>query len=115
MLDQYALLNKIRRRVFEEVAKLAYEGGDYTRIEGLPYTEEENIKNEVFTSNYNKIKSLWKSESEYCQETPGYIQCTNDKHYSQTDNQVRVEISNFSDINDSCWIDYDYGNMKCND
>lgn len=84
-------------------------------IEGLPYTEEENIKNEVFTSNYNKIKSLWKSESEYCQENTGYIQCTNDKHYSQTDNQVRVEISNFSDINDSCWIDYDYGNMKCND
>ena len=38
MLDQYALLNKIRRRVFEEVAKLAYEGGDYTRIEELPYT-----------------------------------------------------------------------------
>ena len=27
----------IRRRVFAEVAKLAYEGGDYTRIEKLPY------------------------------------------------------------------------------
>ena len=27
----------IRKRVFAEVAKLAYEGGDYTRIEKLPY------------------------------------------------------------------------------
>ena len=28
MLDQYAKINKIRRKVFEEVARLAYEGGD---------------------------------------------------------------------------------------
>ena len=27
----------IRKRVFAEVAKLAYEGGDYTRMEKLPY------------------------------------------------------------------------------
>lgn len=37
MLDQYAKINKIRRKVFEEVARLAYEGGDYKRIEYLPY------------------------------------------------------------------------------
>lgn len=38
MLDQYATINKIRRKVFEEVAKLAYEDDDYSRIEELPYT-----------------------------------------------------------------------------
>ena len=27
----------MRKRVFAEVAKLAYEGGDYSRIEDLPY------------------------------------------------------------------------------
>ena len=37
MLDQYANINNIRRRVFEEVAKLAYEGGNYKRIVELPY------------------------------------------------------------------------------
>ena len=37
MLDSYASLVKIRRQVFEEVAKLAYEGGDYSRIEEIPY------------------------------------------------------------------------------
>ena len=37
MLDQYQKINKIRRKVFEEVARLAYEGGDYKRIEELPY------------------------------------------------------------------------------
>ncbi len=37
MLDSYASLIKIRRQVFEEVARLAYEGGDYSRIEEIPY------------------------------------------------------------------------------
>ena len=37
MLDTYASLVKIRRQVFEEVAKLAYEGGDYKRMEEIPY------------------------------------------------------------------------------
>ena len=37
MLDQYQKINAIRRKVFEEVARLAYEGGDYKRIEELPY------------------------------------------------------------------------------
>ncbi len=37
MLDQYAKINNIRRRVFEEVARLAYEGGNYKRIVELPY------------------------------------------------------------------------------
>ena len=36
MLDSYASLVKIRRKVFEEVAKLAYDG-DYERIEEIPY------------------------------------------------------------------------------
>ena len=50
MLDQYALLNKIRRRVFMEVAKLAYEGGDYKRIEELPFTilEESVGRSSIF-------------------------------------------------------------------
>ena len=33
----YSSLTKIRRKVFVEVAKLAYEGNDYSRIEDLPY------------------------------------------------------------------------------
>ena len=37
MLEQYELLIKIRRRVFEEVAKLAYEDEDYHRLAELPY------------------------------------------------------------------------------
>ncbi len=37
MLDTYASLVKIRRQVFEEVAKLAYEGGDYKRMDQIPY------------------------------------------------------------------------------
>ena len=30
-------LMHIRRKVFTEVARMAYEGGDYSRIEELPY------------------------------------------------------------------------------
>lgn len=30
-------VTEIRQKVFEEVARLAYEGGDYTRVEELPY------------------------------------------------------------------------------
>ena len=33
----YSSLTKIRRKVFVEVAKLAYEDNDYSRIEDLPY------------------------------------------------------------------------------
>ena len=33
----YSSLTKIRRKVFVEVAKLAYEDNDYSRIEYLPY------------------------------------------------------------------------------
>ena len=28
-----------RKQIFTEVARLAYEGGDYSRIEDLPYKE----------------------------------------------------------------------------
>ena len=37
MFDNYGSLVEIRRNVFIEVAKLAYEGGDYSRIEEIPY------------------------------------------------------------------------------
>ena len=37
MKDNFGSLVKIRRNVFEEVARLAYEGGDYSRIEEIPY------------------------------------------------------------------------------
>lgn len=37
MLDTYKSIIKIRRQVFTEVAKLAYEGGDYLRVEEIPY------------------------------------------------------------------------------
>ena len=34
----YTSVTDIRRKVFTEVARLAYEGGDYgKKIEGLPY------------------------------------------------------------------------------
>ena len=47
MLDQYASINKIRRKIFEEVAKLAYEADekeDYRKIEELPYTILRDLK-----------------------------------------------------------------------
>ena len=37
MLDSYASLVKIRRKIFEEVARLGYEGGDYSRVDEIPY------------------------------------------------------------------------------
>ena len=33
----YSSVTDIRRKVFTEVARMAYEGGDYHRIEKLPY------------------------------------------------------------------------------
>ncbi len=33
----YTSVTKIRRQVFTEIARLAYEGGDYSRIEDIPY------------------------------------------------------------------------------
>ena len=33
----YSSVTDIRRKVFTEVARLAYEGGDYSRIDDLPY------------------------------------------------------------------------------
>jgi len=33
-----SFITEIRKKVFTEVAKLAYEGGDYSRIEEIPYT-----------------------------------------------------------------------------
>ena len=37
MLDSYASLIKIRRKVFEEVAKLAYNDEDLSRLADIPY------------------------------------------------------------------------------
>ncbi|MDD3218294.1 MAG: 4Fe-4S dicluster domain-containing protein [Lachnospiraceae bacterium] len=37
MKTEYTNINEIRRKVFAEVARLAYEGGDYSRIVDLPY------------------------------------------------------------------------------
>ncbi len=37
MKDIYSAIIDIRRSVFTEVARLAYEGGDYSRIENIPY------------------------------------------------------------------------------
>ncbi|MDR0855591.1 MAG: 4Fe-4S dicluster domain-containing protein [Christensenellaceae bacterium] len=45
-------ITKIRRTVFTEVARLAYEGGDYSRIENLPYKilpgETESYRDSIF-------------------------------------------------------------------
>ena len=37
MRGVHTFVNDIRRRVFTEIARLAYEGGDYSRIADLPY------------------------------------------------------------------------------
>lgn len=37
MRGVYTSVNKIRRQVFAEVARLAYEGGDYAKFEDVPY------------------------------------------------------------------------------
>lgn len=48
----YTPVTQIRRRVFEEIARLAFEGGDYHRIEELPYRiipgEVANYRDSVF-------------------------------------------------------------------
>ncbi|MDR3214960.1 MAG: 4Fe-4S dicluster domain-containing protein [Bacilli bacterium] len=48
----YTEANSIRRRVFKEVAQLAYEGGDYKRIEDLPFKiipgQEANYRESIF-------------------------------------------------------------------
>ena len=33
----YSTITDIRRQVFTEVARMGYEGGDYSRIDRLPY------------------------------------------------------------------------------
>ena len=33
----HSVVDDIRKSVFEEVARLAYEGGDYSRIDRIPY------------------------------------------------------------------------------
>ena len=37
MRGVHSAVDEIRRNVFTEVARLAYEGGDYRRMEKLPY------------------------------------------------------------------------------
>jgi [FeFe] hydrogenase (group B1/B3) len=37
MLDSYQSLVSLRRKIFKEVAKLGYEGGDYKRVDEIPY------------------------------------------------------------------------------
>lgn len=52
MKDIYSSIIDIRRSVFTEVARLAYEGGDYSRIENLPYKiipgETANYRDSIF-------------------------------------------------------------------
>ena len=49
----YTDISEIRQKIFTEVARLAYEGGDYSRIEMLPYKiipgEIANYRESVFT------------------------------------------------------------------
>ena len=48
----YTSITDLRRRVFTEVARLAYEGGDYSRIEELPFKiipgEKASYRNSIF-------------------------------------------------------------------
>ena len=48
----YTSVTDIRRKVFTEVARLAYEGGDYSRVESLPYKilpgEEAKYRDSIF-------------------------------------------------------------------
>ena len=48
----YTSVTDIRRKVFTEVARLAYEGGDYSRLEQIPYKivpgEEARYRESIF-------------------------------------------------------------------
>ena len=48
----YTSVTDIRRKVFTEVARLAYEGGDYSRMEQIPYKivpgEEARYRESIF-------------------------------------------------------------------
>ena len=48
----HSVVDDIRRNVFTEVARLAYEGGDYSRIDLLPYKivpgEEARYRHDIF-------------------------------------------------------------------
>ncbi len=52
MHELYSSVIHIRRKVFTELARLAYEGGDYHRFASLPYTiipgEEGNYRDSIF-------------------------------------------------------------------
>ena len=48
----YSTITDVRRRVFTEVARMAYEGGDYSRIEDLPFkivpAERDDCRGSIF-------------------------------------------------------------------
>ena len=63
MLEQYESLIKVRRKVFEEVARLAYEGGDYKRIEELlPLVNDETPTDDT---NYLELDMISDMVEEY--------------------------------------------------
>ena len=43
----YSSKTKIRNQIFTEVARFAYEGGDYSKFENLPY-EIYSAENHIF-------------------------------------------------------------------
>lgn len=48
----HSVVDDLRRQVFTEVARLAYEGGDFSRIDALPYKiipgEDAQYRHDVF-------------------------------------------------------------------
>lgn len=80
-------------------------------IEGLDSSAEG--KDEMFTANASKIKEAWKDDIESCTESEGSISCSKEGiSRVSTSNQGGVEVA---EDNDSCWIAYDGGIMKCSE
>ena len=55
----YSSVTDIRRKVFTEVARMAYEGTDYSHIEELPYKivpgEVERYRESIFPVSYTHL------------------------------------------------------------
>ena len=49
----HSVVDDLRNRVFEEVARLSYEGGDLKRIDKVPYKIKKHIDNNNDMHYYN--------------------------------------------------------------
>ena len=66
MRGVHSAIDDLRREVFAEVARLAYEGGDYSRIDEIPYKIEERRAGDIATCYADPAKAAevlgWKAD-----------------------------------------------------